>query len=150
MSAYKCAVLLLGTPPPAKVLLGDKGCYASQFPNTDCEDTLTQFLKSEGYCNGGARKVCAQSRTNPFVLPMEANLSGLPPLLIQVGTDELLLSDSLESARNAALEGMDVQLQVWHGTVHAWPLLHPALPTAGLGAIRKAGTWIAEKLAIVE
>jgi acetyl esterase/lipase len=39
---------------------------------------------------------------------MEANLSGLPPLLIQVGTDELLLSDSLESTRNAALEGMDV------------------------------------------
>jgi acetyl esterase/lipase len=96
------------------------------------------------YCLAGV------SRIDPFVSPMKADLSGLPPLLIQVGTDELLLSDSLEFARNAALEGVDVQLQVWRGMVHAWPLFHPTLPTAGLGAIRKAGTWIAEKLAIVE
>jgi acetyl esterase/lipase len=62
----------------------------------------------------------------------------------------LLLSDSLDFARRAALEGLDVQLQVWRGMVHAWPLFHPALPTAGLGAIRKAGTWIAEKLTPAE
>mgnify|MGYP002378482055 FL=1 len=96
------------------------------------------------YCLAGA------SRTDPLVSPAKANLSGLPPLLIQVGTDELLLSDSLEFARRAALEGLDVQLQVWRGMVHAWPLFHPALPTAGLGAIRKAGTWITEKLAAAE
>jgi|ThiBio_1000_plan_1041568.scaffolds.fasta_scaffold01386_3 acetyl esterase/lipase len=96
------------------------------------------------YCSTGA------SRTDPFVSPAKANLAGLPPLLIQVGTDELLLSDSLDFARRAALEGLDVQLQVWRGMVHAWPLFHPMLPTAGLGAIRKAGTWIAEKLASAE
>jgi len=57
------------------------------------------------------------SRTDPFVSPAKANLAGLPPLLIQVGTDELLLSDSLDFARRAALEGLDVQLQVWRGMV---------------------------------
>lgn len=95
---------------------------------------------------------CAQAycgslpATNPFISPLEADLSGLPPLLIQVGTDEVLLSDSLDFARKAALAGQDVRLNIWAGMVHAWPLFHTALPTAGLGAIREAGQWISTQL----
>ncbi len=92
------------------------------------------------YCAGGA------SRTDPLVSPLEGALSGLPPLFVQVGADELLLSDSLELVRRAALVGQDVKLHVWKSMVHAWPLFHPALPTAGLGAITEAGVWIAATL----
>jgi acetyl esterase/lipase len=87
------------------------------------------------------------SGDDPFVSPLMADLTGLPALFIQVGADEVLLSDSLDFTRRAALAGVEVQLQVWPEMVHAWPLFHPALPTAGLGAITEAGAWIARQLA---
>jgi monoterpene epsilon-lactone hydrolase len=82
-------------------------------------------------------------RDGDFVSPALGDLDGFPPLLIQVGTDEVLLSDSLLMAERAALAGVDVTLRVWPGMVHAWPLFHVALPTAGLAAIREAGRWMA-------
>lgn len=78
--------------------------------------------------------------------PVKADLRGLPPIFIQVGGDEVLLSDSLELTRNAALSGQAVRLHVWPEMVHAWPLFHTALPTAGLQAIKEAGEWIASHL----
>ena len=53
----------------------------------------------------------ADPRT-PLASPLFALLDGLPPLLIQVGTAELLLSDSEELAKSAAAAGVDVTLQV--------------------------------------
>lgn len=83
---------------------------------------------------------------DPLISPAKGAWRGLPPLLIQVGSDEVLLSDSLELARRAALEGVGVDLQVRPEMVHAWPLFHFALPTAGNAAIAAAGAWIAQKL----
>nr|BAN84078.1 omega-pentadecalactone hydrolase [Pseudomonas sp. HI-70] len=83
---------------------------------------------------------------NPYISPLKADLYGLPPIFIQVGTDEVLLSDSLEFTRSAALAGLDVRLHVWPDMVHAWLLFHSALPTAGLQAIKEAGEWIASQL----
>jgi monoterpene epsilon-lactone hydrolase len=88
----------------------------------------------------------AASGDHPMTSPVRADLSGLPPLLIQVGADEVLLSDSLDFARSAALAGVDVRLHVWAEMVHAWPLFHVALPTAGLAAIEEAGDWMAGRL----
>ena len=86
------------------------------------------------------------SGEHPMTSPVRADLAGLPPLLIQVGTDEVLLSDSLDFTRAAALAGVDVRLHVWAEMVHAWPLFHFALPTAGLAAIDEAGDWMARRL----
>lgn len=86
------------------------------------------------------------SADDPLVSPVKADLAGLPPLLIQVGTDELFLSDSTAFAERAALAGLDVELHVWAEMVHAWPLFHLALPTSGPAAIAEAGAWIARRL----
>lgn len=83
----------------------------------------------------------------PLVSPIKAELAGLPPLFIQVGTDELFLSDSTLFADRAALAGVEVQLHVWAEMVHAWPLFHLALPVSGPAAITEAGAWIARRLA---
>jgi len=83
---------------------------------------------------------------DPLISPVKADLAGLPPFFIQVGADEVLLSDSLEFARRAALAGIDVRLHVWADMVHAWPLFHFALPVSGLVAIDEAGAWIAHRL----
>ena len=57
----------------------------------------------------------------PLASPLFAALAGLPPLLIQVGTADLLLSDSLATA--AADAGVDVTLQIGQGLPHVYQLL---------------------------
>jgi acetyl esterase/lipase len=84
--------------------------------------------------------------TDPLISPLNADLAGLPPLLVQAGTDEVLLGDSTRLAHRAALAGLDVTLRVWPEMVHAWPLFQHMLPVAGNGAIAEAGQWIANRL----
>jgi epsilon-lactone hydrolase len=59
----------------------------------------------------------------PLASPLFASLAGLPPLLIQVGTADLLLSDSERLASTAAGAGVDVTLHVGEGLPHVYPLL---------------------------
>ena len=82
---------------------------------------------------------------NPYASPLHGDLSGFPPLMIQVGADEVLLSESLVLAQKAALRGVGIQLHVWPEMVHDWPLFHSALPQ-GIRAIAEAGLWIKEIL----
>jgi epsilon-lactone hydrolase len=63
-----------------------------------------------------------QAKT-PLASPLFASLSGLPPLLIQVGTSDLLLSDSERLAAAAAEAGVDVTLEVGEGLPHVYQLL---------------------------
>jgi epsilon-lactone hydrolase len=83
----------------------------------------------------------------PYVSPAYGDLSGFPPLMIQVGADEVLLSESLAFARKAALHGVGVRLHVWPEMIHAWPLFHAVLPQ-GTRAIAEAGLWIRETLSL--
>jgi acetyl esterase/lipase len=57
---------------------------------------------------------------DPLASPLEANLEGLPPLLIQVGDEEVLLSDSERFAEKATAAGVDVELRVWPEMFHVW------------------------------
>lgn len=67
---------------------------------------------------------------NPLISPHYADLSGLPPLLIHVGADEILLSDATRLAENAKTAGVAVTLKVWPDMWHVWHLLVPYLPEA--------------------
>lgn len=58
--------------------------------------------------------------TLPLASPLYADLHGLPPLLIQVGRDEILLSDSTRLAEKAQAAGVDVTLEVWPDMMHVW------------------------------
>jgi epsilon-lactone hydrolase len=84
---------------------------------------------------------------NAFTSPVRADVAGLPAMLIQVGSEELLLSDSLVFASRAAMAGVEVKLHVWPEMPHAWPLFHPFL-RAALAAIAEAGQWMQHRLAI--
>jgi len=84
---------------------------------------------------------------NSLASPVRADVSGLPPMLIQVGSEEVLLSDSTTFANNAAMTGIDVTLRVWAGMPHAWPLFHPFL-RAGLPAIDEVGGWMRKRLGV--
>lgn len=57
---------------------------------------------------------------DPLISPVYGDFTGFPPLLIQVGTREVLLSDSARLARRAREAGVDVTLDVWEGMWHVW------------------------------
>ena len=78
---------------------------------------------------------------NPFVSPFYADLTGLPQLLIQVGTYELLLSDSRRLAEKARTAGVDVILDEWEGMQHVWQFGASFFPE-GRMAIAKIGEFI--------
>jgi acetyl esterase/lipase len=77
----------------------------------------------------------------PLASPLFAKLAGLPPLLIQVGSDEVLLSDSTELALRARAAGVEASLEIWDGMQHVWPFVAGILPE-GRHAIKRMGDFI--------
>lgn len=85
---------------------------------------------------------------NPSVSPLYADLSKLPPMLIHVGTEEILLDDALRLARQAALADVAVELKVWPGMIHCLHLFAPML-SEGQQAIYEAGAFLKQHLKII-
>jgi acetyl esterase/lipase len=98
------------------------------------------FLKPEDLV-GNPQYVGDNDPASPSLSPLFADLSGLPPLLIQVGYDEILLSDSTRFAERARRAGVDVTLEVWEGMWHAWHSFAPFLPEARR-AIERIGAFV--------
>src|SRR5437588_4705398 len=61
-------------------------------------------------------------KKDPRVSPLYANLAGLPPLLIQVGSAETLLDDATRFANVAGAADVWVTLEIWPHMIHAWSL----------------------------
>ena len=66
--------------------------------------------------------------TNPLVSPVHGDFHGFPPLLIQVGSEEILLDDSILLAEKAKSAGVDVTLKIWDGMWHVWQALGDLIP----------------------
>jgi acetyl esterase/lipase len=93
------------------------------------------ILELAGWYLGGA-----PPRT-PLAAPLYADLKGLPPLLIHVGSAETLLDDAMQIAARAGAADVRVTLEVWPHMIHAWPLFCQQL-TEGRRAIASAGSFI--------
>ena len=77
----------------------------------------------------------------PLAAPLYADLAGLPPTLVQVGSAETLLDDSTRLAELARAAQVDVELDVWEDMIHVWQLFAPVLPE-GQEALDQAGAFI--------
>jgi epsilon-lactone hydrolase len=84
-------------------------------------------------------------RKDPRVSPLYAELKGLPPLLIQVGSAETLLDDATRFAEAAGAAEVPVTLEIWPHMIHAWPLWNAHLE-AGRHALASAGAFIRNHL----
>ncbi|HEY1147389.1 MAG TPA: alpha/beta hydrolase [Pseudoduganella sp.] len=80
---------------------------------------------------------------DPYVSPVFADLRGLAPLLIHVGSEEVLLDDSLRLAAAAGTAKVEVTLKVWPHMIHKWHIWHSRLPAAA-AALKAAGGFIRE------
>ena len=78
---------------------------------------------------------------NPLASPLYADLSGLPPLLIHVGADEVLLDDSTRLAERARAAGVPVELKIWPVVPHAWQVA-PHLIPEGRQSIQEAAKFL--------
>jgi acetyl esterase/lipase len=83
--------------------------------------------------------------TNPLASPLFADLSGLPPTLIQVGDAEVLLDDSTRVAEKMKAAGVEVTLEVWDEMIHVWQAFASILPE-GQQAIDKTGEFIRSRV----
>jgi epsilon-lactone hydrolase len=76
---------------------------------------------------------------DPLISPVYADLRGLPPILIQVGTREIMLDDAVRFAERAREAGVEVTLRVWDGMVHCFAFFAPMFPEATAGMQELAG-----------
>jgi monoterpene epsilon-lactone hydrolase len=77
--------------------------------------------------------------THPLLSPAQADLHGLPPLLIQISTAEVLYDDVVKFARKARAAGVPVTLQPFDGLVHWWHLFWRVVPEARQALDQVAG-----------
>jgi len=80
----------------------------------------------------------------PYASPLYGDPRGLPPTLIQVGSDEILVDDAVRMANRMREAGCDVTLELWPRMPHVWHAFAPILHEAGQ-AIGRVGDFIREK-----
>lgn len=102
------------------------------------------MIRPEDAKGGAERYHGATDPSHPLISPINADLSGLPPLLIQVGTSEVLLSDSTRLAERAKAAGVDVTIEEWDEMIHVWHFFAFMLPEAHQ-AIQRIGEFVREK-----
>lgn len=81
----------------------------------------------------------------PTASPLFADLHGLPPLLVQVGSAEVLLDDATRFAAAAEAAGVEVTLEVWDDAFHVWHAFADLLPEAR-DAVARIGAYVDERL----
>ena len=67
---------------------------------------------------------------NPLLSPVYGDLAGLPPILVQVGEQEMLRDDARRYVNRAQAAGSPVRLQTWDHVMHVWQIFNPELPEA--------------------
>ena len=86
----------------------------------------TLDLMADRYLNGADAKT-------PLASPLFADLTDLPPLLMQVGDAEIILDDTTRFAQKARDAGVDVTERIWPEMCHIFPLFAPAIPEGQQG-----------------
>jgi len=103
--------------------------------------TVDPMVQRDGLVKMAAMYLAGKDPRTPLAAPLYANLGGLPPLLIQVGTAETLLDDSTRLAERARKAGVDVTLEPWEDMIHVWQVFAAMLPE-GRQAIDRIGEFV--------
>jgi monoterpene epsilon-lactone hydrolase len=82
-----------------------------------------------------------EDANNPLISPINADLRGFPPLLIDVGSDEVLLDDSRQIAEHARVANVPIELTVWDDMTHVFQQYAYVLPE-GQQSLENIGRFI--------
>jgi monoterpene epsilon-lactone hydrolase len=136
-----------GLPMPAAVVAFSAGLDATR-PGASMETkaALDPFFTREDFARTGALYLAGQDPRTDLLTPATlADLTGFPPLLLQVGTDEMLLDDSTRLAARALDAGVDVVLDVTADVPHVFQSLTGLLDEADQ-ALDRAALFITQHL----
>ena len=103
--------------------------------------SVDPMVQKDGLVQMAGAYLAGKDPRTPLAAPLYADLAGLPPLLIQVGTAETLLDDSTRLAERARKAGVKVTLEPWENMIHVWQVFAPILDE-GQQAIEKIGEFI--------
>ncbi len=103
------------------------------------------MLTKEELDRMAAAYLAGKDPRTPLASPWFADLSGLPPLLLQVGTEESLYDDTAALKRRAEEAGVEVSAESWGGMIHVWHIFHPIL-SEGRDAIRRVGSYLKARI----
>jgi acetyl esterase/lipase len=131
-----------GAPLPACAVL------LSPFADLECRGEsyatlaeLDPIVSREMGVGMGLAYIGDREPSDPLASPVHAKLDGLPPLLIQVGSREVVLDDARAIEKHAREAGVLVRLDSWQGMVHVWHLFASVL-AEGQRAIEDLGSFI--------
>jgi phosphinothricin tripeptide acetyl hydrolase len=136
-----------GLPPPAAAACispwVDLTCSSGSYAEKAASDPIVRqpgISQMAGLYLGGA-----DPRT-PLASPLFADLAGLPPLLVQVGSEEMLLDDAVGLADRARAAGVETALEVWPDMIHVWHWFLPMLDEAR-AAVEGIAAFIRKRIA---
>ncbi len=104
------------------------------------------MLSARALRREAAMYLAGEDPRNPLASPIYADLAGLPPMLIQAGTCEILLDDARRLAERAEGAGVEVELEVREGMFHVWQFFTPLVPESN-AALAKAGRFLRQRWA---
>ena len=104
------------------------------------------IVQKPGLLQMAAAYLGGKDPRTPLAAPLYADLSGLPPLLIQVGTAETLLDDASRLADRARKAGVTVIYEPWENMIHVWHLFASMLDE-GQQAIDRIGEFVQKQAA---
>jgi acetyl esterase/lipase len=99
------------------------------------------MITKAGLDESSAHYLGGADAKTPLASPAFADFKGLPPLLIQVGTEEALHSDAEAVKARAEAAGVEVSFESWAGMMHVWHAFHPIL-SEGRDAIARIGSYL--------
>jgi epsilon-lactone hydrolase len=106
---------------------------------------LDPMVQKPGLLQLAGHYLAGKSPRTPLAAPLYADLTGLPPLLIQVGTAETLYDDATRIAERAKKAGVEVTLEPWEDMIHVFQVFAPMLPE-GQKAIERIGAFVRERI----
>jgi len=99
------------------------------------------FISPDGLMFSAGLYLGKTDPKNSYASPLYADLKGLPPLCIQVGSAEILLNDATRLTKRAREAGVEVQLDIWEEMIHVFQAFAVMAPE-GTEGINKIGEFI--------
>ncbi|MGA3204035.1 MAG: alpha/beta hydrolase [Bryobacteraceae bacterium] len=115
--------------PAAAVLFSPWTDLASTGDSIRTNDKRCAMFRGARIAHGANYYLGSADARNPLASPLYANLAGLPPMIVHVGGDEVLLDDSTRLAERARAAGVRVELKIWPVVPHVWQIV-PTMPEA--------------------
>jgi epsilon-lactone hydrolase len=132
-----------GEPLPAAAV-----GLSAQFDMSLSGESVSARAQRDPMISPGSIRACAAAYVgaadprDPLVSPLFAELGGLPPLLLQVGSEEMLRDDTARMAAKARAAGVDATDEEWPGMIHVWHMFSDRLAEAR-EALARIGAFVA-------